>query len=110
MINHIRQLRFEKGEMTQKELGEQVGVSRQTINGIERGKHTPSVEIAMRIAAVFELMVEDVFCTETEDDDGDTMTIRFVFDERPLPALEARPALPASLPVQSAVVTRARNR
>ena len=96
--------------MTQRELGEWIGMSRQTINGIERGKQTPSVELALRIAAVFELMVEDVFCTETEDDDSDTLTIRIVFDDQPLPALEAKQALPASLPEQSAVVTRARNR
>ena len=74
--------------MTQKTLGELIGVSRQTINGIERGKHTPSVEVAVRIAAVFELMVEDVFCAEIEEDDNDTLTIRIVFDEQP-PVLES---------------------
>ena len=59
--NKMRELRFEMGEMTQRELAERVGVSRQTINAIETNKHAPSLELAFRIADVFETSVDDVF-------------------------------------------------
>ena len=59
--NKIRELRFEMGKLTQRELAERVGVSRQTINAIESNKHAPSLELAFRIADVFETSVEDVF-------------------------------------------------
>ena len=59
--NQIRTLRFHKSEMTQKELAERVGVTRQTINAVESGKYAPSLEVAFRIAAVFGVPVEEVF-------------------------------------------------
>jgi putative transcriptional regulator len=59
--NNIRRLRFEHGEMTQQTLAERVGVTRQTINAIELGKYSPSLEIAFRIANVFGVPLEDVF-------------------------------------------------
>ena len=59
--NNIRRLRFEHGEMTQQALAEQVGVTRQTINAIELGKYSPSLEVAFRIAAVFDTPLEQVF-------------------------------------------------
>jgi putative transcriptional regulator len=59
--NSIRRLRFENGEMTQQALAEQVGVTRQTINAIELGKYSPSLEIAFRIAAAFNVPLEQVF-------------------------------------------------
>jgi putative transcriptional regulator len=59
--NNIRRLRFEHGEMTQQELGELVGVTRQTVNAIELGKYSPSLEVAFRIAAVFDLPIDGVF-------------------------------------------------
>jgi putative transcriptional regulator len=59
--NNIRRLRFEHGEMTQQALAERVGVTRQTINAIELGKYSPSLEIAFRIATVFGVPLEDVF-------------------------------------------------
>jgi putative transcriptional regulator len=59
--NDIRTLRFLNGEMTQAELGERVGVTRQTIAAIEQGKYSPSLEIAFRIAQVFEKPLEQVF-------------------------------------------------
>ncbi len=58
--NDIRRLRFEHGEMTQQELAEKVHVTRQTINAIELGKYSPSLEAAFRIAAVFGKPVESV--------------------------------------------------
>lgn len=62
--NSIRTLRFMAGEMTQAELGERVGVTRQTIAAIEQGKYAPSLETAFRIARVFGKTVEEVFVWE----------------------------------------------
>ena len=59
--NQIRTLRFHHGEMTQKELAERVGVTRQTVNAIEGSKYSPSLEVAFRIAEVFQVPLEEVF-------------------------------------------------
>jgi putative transcriptional regulator len=59
--NRIRWLRFENGEMTQKELARQAGCTRQTIHAIEAAKYGPSLELAFKIAEVFGVGVEDVF-------------------------------------------------
>lgn len=59
--NTIRTLRFHASEMTQAELGEQVGVTRQTIAAIEQGKYSPSLETAFRIADVFGVPLDQVF-------------------------------------------------
>lgn len=59
--NRIRVLRFHHGEMTQAELGKRIGVTRQTIAAIEAGKYSPSLEAAFRIAAVFEVPLNEVF-------------------------------------------------
>ena len=59
--NQIRRLRFEHGEMTQSELAERIGMTRQTIAAIEAGKYSPSLEAAFRIAQVFEANLDDVF-------------------------------------------------
>lgn len=59
--NDIRTLRFLAGEMTQGDLGERVGVTRQTIAAIEQGKYSPSLEVAFRIAQVFGKPLEAVF-------------------------------------------------
>ena len=59
--NHIRRLRFERGEMTQEALARTVGVTRQTIIALEAGKYAPSLELAFRIARAFGAGVEDVF-------------------------------------------------
>ncbi|NGP53109.1 helix-turn-helix transcriptional regulator [Thioalkalivibrio sp. XN8] len=59
--NRVRLLRFQHGEMTQAELGKRIGVTRQTIAAIEAGKYSPSLEAAFRIAAVFQVPLEDVF-------------------------------------------------
>jgi putative transcriptional regulator len=59
--NEIRRLRFEHGEMTQQQLAEKIGVTRQTVNAIETGKYWPSLEVAFRIAEVFGLRVDEVF-------------------------------------------------
>jgi putative transcriptional regulator len=59
--NEIRRLRFEHGEMTQQELADKIGLTRQTVNAIELGKYSPSLEAAFRIAAVFDKPLESVF-------------------------------------------------
>jgi len=60
MTNRVRELRSERG-WSQGELGEQLGVSRQTVNAIETGKYDPSLPLAFKIAALFELAIEEVF-------------------------------------------------
>lgn len=66
--NCIRTLRFHQGEMTQQELAERVGVTRQTINAVEGGKYAPSLEVAFRIAGVFGVPLEEVFQFEPDAD------------------------------------------
>lgn len=64
--NDIRTLRFQAGEMTQQELADRVGVTRQTINAIEGNKYSPSLEVAFRIARVFGVPLEKVFTYDNE--------------------------------------------
>ena len=59
--NNIRKLRFNHGEMTQEELAEKAGVTRQTIIAIEGGKYAPSLDLAFRIALAFGVPLEEVF-------------------------------------------------
>ncbi len=59
--NRIRRLRFDNGEMTQQELAERVGVTRQTIIALEAGKYIPSLLLAFRLAGAFGVRVEDVY-------------------------------------------------
>ena len=59
--NNIRHYRFHSGEMTQQELADNTGVSRQTIVAIEQGKYSPSLELAFRISRVFKAPIGDVF-------------------------------------------------
>jgi putative transcriptional regulator len=61
VTNRIRALRFAQGEMTQAELAERIGVTRQTVIAIEQGRYSPSLEIAFRIAKVFGVPLDDVF-------------------------------------------------
>lgn len=61
LLNHIRVLRFHAGEMTQQELARRIGVSRQTLNAIEGGKYSPSLEVAFKIARVFGTPLDRVF-------------------------------------------------
>jgi putative transcriptional regulator len=62
--NNIRRLRFDHDEMTQQQLADRVGVTRQTIVAIEGGKYSPSLELAFRIARVFNVPLEAVFFLE----------------------------------------------
>lgn len=61
VTNSIRALRFANGEMTQAELAERVGVTRQTVIAIEQGRYSPSLEMAFQIARVFKVPLDDVF-------------------------------------------------
>lgn len=61
ITNCIRQLRAEHGEMSQQALADKIGVTRQTLNAIELGKYSPSLEVAFRITEVFGLSVNEVF-------------------------------------------------
>jgi putative transcriptional regulator len=66
--NKIRTLRFFRDEMTQQQLAEKVGVTRQTIIAMEQEKYSPSLELAFRIARVFGVPLEEVFSYEAEDE------------------------------------------
>lgn len=66
ITNTIRALRFHQGEMTQQELADRIGVTRQTVNAIEGNKYSPSLEVAFRIARVFNVPLEQVFQYEKE--------------------------------------------
>jgi putative transcriptional regulator len=59
--NKIRTFRFLADEMTQQELADNVGITRQTIHAIEAAKYAPSLEVAFKIAHVFKAPIEDVF-------------------------------------------------
>ena len=61
IVNQMRRLRFEHGEMTQADLAERIGMTRQTIAAIEAGKYSPSLEAAFRIARVFDVPLDAVF-------------------------------------------------
>ena len=61
VTNSIRALRFAAGEMTQADLADRVGVTRQTIIAIEQGKYSPTLEMAFRIARVFRVPLDEVF-------------------------------------------------
>lgn len=70
VTNEIRRLRFESGEMTQADLADRIGVTRQTVIAIEKGKYSPSLEIAFQIAHVFGKPLDEVFGYRHEAGDG----------------------------------------
>jgi len=61
VTNSIRSLRFAHGEMTQADLADRVGVTRQTVIAIEQGRYSPSLEVAFQIARAFEVPLDEVF-------------------------------------------------
>jgi putative transcriptional regulator len=61
VTNQLRRLRFEHGEMTQAQLAERIGVTRQTVIAIEQGRYSPSLEVAFQIARVFGVPLEEAF-------------------------------------------------
>ncbi len=68
--NNVRKLRFLGSEMTQQELAEKIGVTRQTVIAIEQDKYSPSLDVAFRIARVFGVPLEEVFQYEATDARG----------------------------------------
>lgn len=69
VTNAIRALRFAHGEMTQADLAERIGVTRQTVIAIEQGRYSPSLEVAFQIAHVFGVPLDEVFSYPNEDGD-----------------------------------------
>lgn len=61
LSNCLRRLRFENGQITQQQLADKVGVTRQTIIAIESGKYAPSLPLAFRLAQIFGVKIEDIF-------------------------------------------------
>lgn len=70
--NNIRKLRFFNDEMTQQELAKLVGVTRQTINSLEKGKYSPSLDLAFRIALAFDVPLASVFSYGSEEEDDES--------------------------------------
>ena len=68
IVNQIRKFRFEHGEMTQQDLADRVGCTRQTIILLEQARYVPSLALAMKIASVFGAKVDDVFQMGEEKD------------------------------------------
>jgi putative transcriptional regulator len=62
--NKVRRLRFERGEMTQQELADRIGCTRQTVIMLEQGRYVPSLALALRIAQAFGTSVDDIFTLE----------------------------------------------
>ncbi|MBA4538605.1 helix-turn-helix transcriptional regulator [Bacillus aquiflavi] len=67
VINHIREIRQKKG-ITQIKMAEDLQVTRQTINAIEKHKYNPSLELALKIIAYFEMPIDEIFILEEEDE------------------------------------------
>ena len=64
--NNLRKRRFDNSEMTQAQLAERVGITRQTIVALETGRYAPSLELAMKLAAVFGCPVDELFFWKNE--------------------------------------------
>ncbi|WP_030440542.1 helix-turn-helix transcriptional regulator [Actinoplanes subtropicus] len=69
VTNNIRALRFAHGEMTQADLADRIGVTRQTVIAIEQGRYSPSLEVAFQIARVFRVPIDSVF-SYTDPEEG----------------------------------------
>jgi putative transcriptional regulator len=74
--NLIRRLRFERGEMTQQELAQRVGVTRQTIIALEAGKYIPSLLLAFRLAQSFGVSIEGVFQYHNSESNAQSQPVR----------------------------------
>jgi putative transcriptional regulator len=72
--NRVKRLRFENGQMTQRQLAQEVGVTRQTIITIEANRYSPSLRLAFRIARVFGVSVEDVFQYSESSAEGEKLS------------------------------------
>jgi len=70
LTNNVRRFRFDNGQMTQQQLADKAGVTRQTIIAVESAKYTPSLLLAFRISRAFGLSVEEVFQYESDDSES----------------------------------------
>lgn len=70
LVNKIKLARVKNGDLTQQELADKVGCSRQTINSIEKGKFKPSIELVLKLARVLDTQVEEMFYLETEEENS----------------------------------------
>lgn len=70
IINHLKIHRLRRGDMTQQDLADLAGVTRQTILSIEKGRYNPTIGLALRLAAVFEVPVEEIFMLDEGDSHG----------------------------------------
>ena len=66
VINHIREIRLKKG-ITQVKMAEDLQVTRQTINAIEKNKYNPSLELALKLIAYFDVPIDEIFILEEDD-------------------------------------------
>ena len=66
VINHIREIRLKKG-ITQVKMAEDLQVTRQTINAIEKNRYNPSLELALKLIAYFNVPIDDIFILEEDD-------------------------------------------
>lgn len=80
LTNLIRQYRFQHGEMTQQQLADLSGVSRQTVNALEHNRVSPSLEVAFKIARVFGASIEEVFLYDADPNDEDLLKGGAVID------------------------------
>ncbi len=64
--NRLKEWRVKKGDITQEELAKRVGVSRQTINAIEKGKYLPTLKLAFKLSKFFGVTIEDIFYIEND--------------------------------------------
>lgn len=69
LTSHVRRHRLAQDGMTQQDLADRLGVTRQTIHAIEKGRYAPSVGLALKLAAVFGVRVEDLFALDSGDDE-----------------------------------------
>lgn len=70
IISHLKRHRLYRGDMTQQDLADRAGVTRQTILSIEKGRYNPTIGLALRLAAIFEVPVEDIFMLDEGDSHG----------------------------------------
>jgi putative transcriptional regulator len=70
IINRLKRYRLLQGELTQQDLADRAGVTRQTILSIEKGRYNPTIGLALRLAAIFDLPVEELFMLDEGDPNG----------------------------------------
>lgn len=70
LVNKIKLARVKNGDLTQQELADKVGCSRQTINSIEKGKFKPSIELVLKLSMALDTKIEELFYLEASDEES----------------------------------------